>query len=237
MAIAVVGDSVSARVSGANSANLTRNSVGAGNLLVICVSTFNTSGAAATVSDNVNAGNYTQAYTLENPSNGWCQQYYHTNVGSGNTQVTVDPTGSSADIDFTITEISGAALSSVLDTATTTNSGTYDNAAGGTATITTATLAQANNVAVASMTNNGNSNALTPDATFTQVGENENNSSGQCYNAERKLLSSTAAVTATWAIGIAGTGMSTWTCGIGIYKEAAAGTVVTPRRMLTGMGV
>ncbi len=222
MAIAVVGDTVGTLAGGANTATVLRNSVLSGSLLVVNSAVYNGSGSGTTctVSDNVNAGNYSQAFALAASDNTKNQgfQHYKPGVASGNTTVTVDPVGTSADIHFTITEISGADTSAPLD-ASPTAEGALTSGAGTTGTVTTGALHRINSVAVGLLIHSDGTRTLTPNASYTQIAEQENGASEQQFNGQRKVVSGTGAVTADWTIGSVVSAAAKWDCGVGIYME------------------
>lgn len=207
----------------------------AGDLLVALVSVFNTAGNTMTVSDPTN-GTWTVAtgspVLPDANSQGHIQ--YLQNASGGTVTVTCDPTGTSSDIDAVICEVSGAATSGVLDQyVEATGAGLSTNT---TATVTTGTLAQANNIIFAICTHTGPTTGLTSDATFTFIAEDEDNATSQAIHTEYKLVTATTAVTAT--VVITGPGETGWTWGIAaaVFKEAAAGGGPTPR-LLLALGV
>lgn len=166
--------------------------IASGALVVVLTSVWNSSGSTATVSDGT-AGTYTQAVTLNSGANETIFIHYFENHPGGTVTVTVNPVGSGADIDFVIVEVSGAATSGALDN-TNTATGTTSTPA-----IASGALDQADEIIFAILTHTSPTQAITPDATYTQAGENENNSSGQCFNAQYKIVASSASDTADWS--------------------------------------
>ena len=226
MALAYDQQTVQARASGVDSlTQTTGQAVDAGDLLVVCTSISNATGGAITVTDDA-----TQTYTLAISSSatdaagGRVRVHYFPNSVAATVKVTVNPPGASADIDFTLSEVSGAATASPLD-AQVRSAGT-SNAPN----VVSGTLAQANEIIFAVMTHDGATAALTPDATYTQIGENENNSTGQCYNAQYKIVAATTSDTADWSKATS----VNWETVLASFKEAAAGE--TPERTKLGVG-
>lgn len=212
-----------------------------GDLLIALASVFNVSGSTMTVSGSIN-GTYTVATgsPVLPDANSQAHTQYFENAAGGTETVTFDPVGASSDIDAVVVEVSGAATSGALDQYVEATGTVADNAPG-TATVTTATLAQANNIVLAVMTHTGGSlRTLTTDAAFTFIAEDEDNATSQAIHTEYKLVTATTAVTATVAIGSANDGGLTWGIAASVFKEAAAGggtaPFLRPRAVGRGMG-
>jgi hypothetical protein len=111
--------------------NLTFNSsVSSGDILIVGVR-IGATGRTVTVSDNVNAGNYTQAVSQVQTTDGHqAYVFYKENVAAGSTQVTVAISGAAATIRFNIQEYHGIAPASSLD-ATNSSQGTGTNLSSG----------------------------------------------------------------------------------------------------------
>jgi len=213
MALAYDQQTVQARSAGVDSLQQTTGqAVDAGDLVVVCVSTWFANGTPGTwvVTDDASQ-TYTEAIDTSNQAQqGQVAIFYKENHPGGTIKVTVNPDGSSADIDFTVSEVSGAATSGALDK-------TAANSSAGTS-VATGVLSQANEIIFGIYTHQGATSTLSPDTAggYTEIGENENNAGGQCYNAQYKIVASTASDTADW------TGPSGECC-VATFKEAAAG--------------
>ena len=216
--LAVVQAPDSVRVTAADSASLAIGSIPVGRLLVVTSSVLNTNGTTATVSDDVNTGNYAQSATISAATNSQLFIHHKANTLLGTTTVTVNPVGASAAIDFTVLEVSGASLTLPEDK-TGTSSSTFDKAVGATSTMTLAALAQADELVVGAFSHTGDSPTLTSGSGFTLAGENENNITGQCYHAEYKIVASTTGPTVDGAIGAVGIGTATWIIAAASFKE------------------
>ena len=225
MALAFVGTTPRTRVTGQASTTLAITVANAGSLIV--VNSFISNGGGSTVSVSDADGSYTAVVANGTAPDASSQghQHYRANHPAGAYTVTVDPAGSSADIEFFVSEITGAATSTPLDS----NSGQTTAAmisGSGTWTITSGSpLAQAANIVFVLGTHTVDDRTLTSGniqgSAATLVGENESNSGGQCGHVEYRIINSTSAVTST--IGF-GAGISAGTYGMlqGIYKEAGA---------------
>lgn len=198
---------------------------------------YNSGGSGNTVSDATN-GTYTQAWTTSGDVDSELWQHYFANAAAI-TAVTTNPGGTSSDNDLTLFEVEDAATSTPLDVAVT-NTGTWNHTLGaGTSTVTTATLAQADEVVISGFSHNSSDSALTGDSGdgFTQADENEVNSGGQTFHWQYKVVTVTTSlvVNGTIAQNILGANPATWFTGVGSYKKAVAGGV-TPKMMLLGVG-
>lgn len=119
MAIALAQAAVINNPGSVSSSNTVYGSaVGAGSLLVL-IGRYSTGGLTPTVSDNVNAGNWTLAgeFVQTNDANGTIQIYYKANSGAGTPTVTYN-LGTARVQRVIILEFSGAATSSPLDGST-----------------------------------------------------------------------------------------------------------------------
>lgn len=227
MALAYIGSTADARVTGSASSTSAVTIANSGALMVVNALIYNTGGTTCTVSDDVN-GSYTETGHAFADSGSECWQFYFANATSGSVTVTVNPGGASADIEFWTSEVTGAATSSVLDTESGSTTAATTNAAG-TMTITSAgTLDQADNIVFVVATHNTVTRTLTTGtiggSAATQVGENEDNASGQCGHVEYRIINSTSALTSTVTWGTVGAdGVGTYGIVQGIYKQAAGG--------------
>lgn len=230
---------VSVRVGGAVSANNTfTSSVLAGSLLLAHTSMWNGGGTGESVISDGTNGTWgsaaTTGYFISGDANSELQLNAFPNSGAASITVTSNPPGSAADIDLTLMEITGAVTSSPRDVSVT-NTGTFPTFDPFTYTITSGTLAQANELVIVGHSHIGTPRALTTDTgdSFTQADENEDNSTGQCFHLQYKLVSATTSLTAnaTSADPASSGGVSqTWFAGLASYKEAAAAAVPFPRR-------
>lgn len=223
MALAARQIKVSTRAGGANSAtNAFASTILAGSLLVSGCAIFNASGVPeATISDNVNGTWSTNTgFLVTAESVAQVQVNAFPNSAAGTVTVTCNPTGSSADIDLMLFEITGAVTSSPRDV-NVTASGTT-NSAGGNATVTTGTLAQADEILIAGMSHGDAGATLTQDTAdgFTLANENENNSTGQTFLFQYKIVTVTTSLAVDTAYGSAVSGGSPWFTGVTSYKAA-----------------
>jgi hypothetical protein len=227
-ALAVVGTTPGATTSAADTLVITRT-VGANTLLVACAGVWNASGTTMTVVDG--DGSYTQAFTraetLGPDTSGRVFCHYRNNTTAGSKSVIFDPVGAAADINGFVTEISGAAISSPLDV-TVTGEAAVAAAASFTPSITTATLAQANNIVIGIMAHSLTQITLAPGATFTEIAEQESQNAAQAYNAQYKIVSATTAVVVPWAqANNTGGAAGAWIAGAAVFKELVS-TDTTP---------
>lgn len=236
MALAYDQQTIQARSGGVDSLQQTvAQAVDAGDLIVVCASTFFTNGTGGTWVVTDDAGQtYTEASDVGADAQSYGGIFYKENHPGGTIKVTVNPNGTTADIDFTVSEVSGAATSSSLDK---TNNATGVLGTGSTTpTVDLATLSQAAEIKFAVFTHTDSTRTLTSGTGggFTQIGENESNTGGQCYNAEYEIVSSTADVTCNGTIAAGGTG-GTWGICAASFKEA--GAAATVNRILFPMGM
>jgi hypothetical protein len=231
-AVTVPVTQVTAPASGVDSlASSSTIAVNAGDLIVVCSGVFNALGSSVTVTDDVNGGSYTQAFQVAPDASSLAQIHYRENsAASAALTVTVNPTGAVASIGFSIAVVRAAATASALDSQNTATGavGLFES----TATITTPTLAQADEVIFACMTHTAGTRGLTSDAAFTLLGENENNSTFQAYLGEYDIVAATTAVTATVVIAADGLTTGTWGIGFAAFK----GTTATAGYILTEAG-
>lgn len=227
MAIAFDESDYAETASSASTLDVTGVVHDASDLLVALASVFNSSGSTMTVSGSIN-GTFTVATgsPVLPDANSQAHIQYFENAAGGTETVTFDPVGASSDIDAVIAEVSGAATSGSLDQYVEAT-GTMPLSTAGTATVTTATLAQANNIVFAVMTHTGDSTrTLTTGTGFTFIAEDEDNTTSQAIHTEYKLVSATDAVTATVDFGSVGSA-ATWGIAAAVFKEVSAGADVT----------
>ena len=181
--------------------------------------------AEATVSDSVNGTWGTAATTgvfLE-LADGFLQINAFPNSAAGTPQVTMNPPGTSSDNDLTLFEVTGAATSSPRDVSVTASgSGVNPSVSSG-------VLAQANEILFGSFTQDSSTTSFTIGGGFTQQDENEDNSTGQCYNIGSLIVSSTSSVNKTDTMGAS----ANWIAVMCSYKEAAAGAATLVKRIPT----
>lgn len=195
MALSYVRQFVQARNSGTSLQQDTAIQVSAGDLVVVCASTWFTNGTPGTwtVTDDASQSYGEVVDTVGSGAQGLVGIFYKENHPGGNIKVTIDPNGTSSDIDFTVSVVSGAVTSGSLDKAVSDVDYSANNISSG-------TLAQADEILFAICTHQTGTQTLTPDTAggWTQIGENEDNSSGQCYNAQYKIVASTTSEVADW---------------------------------------
>jgi hypothetical protein len=224
MAITVVGTTQKTRVGGVASTTLSFTVANAGSLIVVNILIFNANGTTVSVSDA--SGSYTQAGGTSGDASSQAFQFYKENHPSGSYTLTVDPAGGAADVEFWVTEITGVKTSGSLDARSGQNTGPTDITTPATASVVAAgALAQADNIIIALCTHTSDnrdfSNPIVQGAAGTEIGEQIDNSSGQCgYVFYRKTSSSSAPTTSCQIAGstIAGT----WGIFQGIYKAETA---------------
>lgn len=223
MALAVPQILASSRNSATSLTRTFAGAVGAGSLLVANGAVFNSGGTGEpTISDTVN-GTWTASaasgYSASGDADSEIYLWSFSNSAAGTPAVTMNPPGTSSDNDLTLMEIAGAATSSPRDKSVT-NTGTID--ANGQPQVTTGTLAQAAEILVSSFSHAGPDRTLTADAdSFTQADENENNSAGQAFLLQYKIVAATTSVVVNGTI--SGAGAFTWFMGVASYMEAVAG--------------
>jgi len=209
---------VVARGSGVDSlAMAAPQTVDAGDLLVVCLSTFFSAGTPETwtVTGSLN-GAYTPAISEATPATAAAciGIFYKENSTAGSETVTIDPDGATADVNFTFSEVSGGQTSGALDNTATNVDGT---ALSNTPNVATGALDQADEIIFALMTYEGTDTTIAPDGTYIEIGEDENNSTGQAYNSQYKIVASTSSDTADWTLG----GNFDWACCVATFKQAA----------------
>lgn len=239
MALAYVASSADARVSGVNTSTGSRTYANAACLSVVTALIVNTGGSTVTISDA--SGTYSSSANTAPDANSQAWIKYFPNHNSGAHTITVDPAGSSADVEFWMTEVTGAATSSVLDADSGQATGAISSGVGGTMTFTTASaLDQAANFVVAVGTHTASDKTLTTGtiggSAATFIAENESNSGGQCGHLEYRIIASASALTSTVTYG-SEVGNGTWGIAVAIFKEAAAGGGVKNPSTLTLTGV
>jgi nitrogen fixation protein FixH len=227
MALAYDQQTVQARSSGVDSLQQTTGqAVDAGDLIVVTSAIFNASGAVVTITDDAGQ-TYTEGKHEQGDASSHVNIHYKENHPGGTIKVTVDPTGGSADIDFTVSEVSGASTSGALDVAV---SATGAVGAGAfTATVATGVLAQANEIIFAIASHTADDRTLTEDTAdgFTLIGENQSNTAGQTYNSQYKIVASTSSVTVDMNAG-ANLNVGTWfICACSFKQGTATGPAIT----------
>lgn len=240
MALAVVNTNsatnIGSSVSQASTTLAFPGAVTAGSTLVAMGFSYNDTGVAITapaVSDGTNG-----AWTVRFIQNSISIDlnisafiaYFQNSAGGVTPTVTWDPSGSAFMGGFWIGEVTGAAAASVdvtpaisVQTATTAFS------------IASGTLAQANEIIFAVMSSDfPNARTITPDATYTQAVEFEDNAASQAGNAQYKIVASTTSDTADWTIsGAAANGIS----GLVSFKDSGGGAVASKPYTLTLLGM
>lgn len=215
------------RASGANTTTVQLTNVAVGALLVLTASVFNSGGTTATASGG---GTWTQAVAMSAPGfpNDQIYIFYCPYADGGTTTVTFDPAGASASINLCLSEFAGH-QAAPLDVVAT-NSGTVASNVGFHATVATGVLEQADTAVVAIVSQTGGNKSLTQDASWGFLGEDENNTTGQCYNSIVYLnVGSTAGITPNWDSGQAVDGGCTWFAACATFKTGADGVQFYPR--------
>lgn len=221
MALAVRQILASSRNSATSITRTYASAVLSGSLLVASGSIFNANGTTdPALSDSVNgawAAATTSGFFFADPSHAETQigMWSFPNSAAGTPQVTMDPPGGGSDNDLTLFEITGAATTTPRDVSVTA-SGVSNSAA-----VTTGTLAQADEIVIAVTSQVNPTTTLTNDTadSFTQADENENNSTGQCFHTQYRIVTATTSLTVNTAIG-ASVG---WFTAVASFKQAAAG--------------
>lgn len=226
MAITLVGTTHKARTTFSASTTQLRAGVTAGNLLVVPVAYFHGGGRTITVTSSP-TNTWSQHVSINGDANSHIAIWYAQNVASGDTTLTFTWSAGSGDgqLEGDILEWSSAATTGAAD-ATVTNSST-----GNSPSVTSGTLAQEDEVILAIVSHTGNDVAITPDGTYTQISENEDNNLGQTYNSQYKIVASTTSDTADWSLASS----RAWFAALASFKGAAAGG--GQPRWLRGSGV
>jgi hypothetical protein len=226
MAISRVQKVVDARTGGVDSGSVALTGVVAGNMLVLTSAVFFSAGDGTTV---VSGGAASWALDAECGNTTIGKGFIHrtSSATGGSTTVTCNPNGANADIDLTLSEYSGHDASPLDQVPTeTTGSGTAPNISSG-------TLTQAAELIVAFMTiDTAFNGTITPDATYTEIGENQQNNTGQAYSAQDKIVAVTTSDQADWTLSTS----EDWRCCMATYKASAGGTFRTARLPLLGAG-
>lgn len=230
MTLSVPSEFVQTRSSGTSKQQDTAVTVSSGDLVVVCVSTYQSNGTAGTWAVTDDAGQtYSEAIDSAGLATPGCIAiFYKENHPGGTVKVTVDPNGTSSDIDFTVSVVhsTNGAFSASLDKAL-----AEQDVTTGTPNIATGTLVQADEIIFAIITHQEANTTFTPDGTYTQIGENENNATGQCYNAQRKIVATTTSDVADWTLGAS---RDSQMC-LASFKEPAGGAAMRPIQSMTIM--
>jgi len=183
--------------SGVDSASLAfPGNVTSGSLLIVAGAMW-ASGAAptgATVTDT-RSTSYTVVVGTVPPGMTWRTFLaYGVAPSGGACTVTVNPTGSSADLSFSIDEFAGQDASPAdVDGGTSTGlSSTSSDSL---------TTVAADALIVGVTSHEGSTGAITPTGTGqTQIGENESNSANQCHNACFRIVTTATSYTFSWTL-------------------------------------
>lgn len=218
----ITGDSTTLAYSGA---------VAAGSTLVAGGFDFNSTGpvTAPAVSDTVNGAWTVKKYAFQSGTNGIeCWLATFENTAAGTPTVTWNPAAASADMGgWFIAEITSATTPTSVDVVPAVNQTT-----GLTPSITSGTLAQANEILIAVMTGDTNTGTVTiaGDAAggWTDLVNQPDNSSSQMGAAQYKIVASTSSDTADWTITDSG-GTGKDKISILISIKAAAGGAAASR--------
>lgn len=153
-----------------------------------------------------------------------CAQYYAiAATGGASFQVTLDPLTTANYGWWSITEVTGAMTSGVVDQQRTAT--TNDTAATATSTLLTGTLAQADEIVFACMTSRNTKTSITVDSfspAFTQITETLDFASYTPGESVYKIVTATAAVNCTWTYVGAGRNSSALTT----FKAAASSALL-----------
>lgn len=187
---------------------------------MVNTSIWNTSGSGVTITDGP-LNTYKPVYTV-GPinTNAYMHQYQTRSAAGGSITITVDPTGASADIDFNITEFADVEGSGFPVWASATGNAAVGSGAGSMSAITPS--AGFRNSALISNFHYSpdNGRTMTPLAGWTQIDENENNSTGMCFNTSIIVKADDPSpVNYGGSIG-AGAASTTIQAGCGIYSGA-----------------
>jgi hypothetical protein len=194
--------------------------VTAGNLIVVAGAVWQTSVPASISVSDSQATSYT---VLDGTLGSTIRIFiaYGIAGGSGANTVTVDPDGS-AYISFGINEFSGVD-STPLDAdggqSTASDSAPQDGI----------TTVADNALIIGVVTQNSGSITITPDSGWTEIGESEDGSNTQPYNAMFQIVTSAGAYTASWTFAAA----RTWAARSASFEPATGGgTAARHRRQL-----
>ena len=220
----VVNTTQKTRVTGQVSASLDIDVANGGAAIIVNAFIANGGGSTVTISDA--DGTYTPVLangTAPDASSQAHQQYFLNHTAGAHT-IVVDPVGSSADIEFYATEVTGLLSAGALDSRSGQRTEAFPNF-GGTLAITTAgTLGQADNLVVVlgthTMDDRDFSAPLVGGVTSTIIAEQQSNSGGQCGFVHWRIISSTAVFTSSHVMG-GGSAGGTGGILVGIYKIAA----------------
>lgn len=236
MAIAEVGSgtqrATSAEFSGADSGTLAfPANVVSGNLLIVAGAAWQATSAPTSIAvTDTRSTSYTVLSTTLAAGGGGAVRYwiaYGLAPSSGACTVTVNPAGALADFTFSIDEFSGVSTTPLdVDGGSTAGLGTDITPSDDLTTLT------ANDLVIGLMTDNDATVTITPGASYTQIGEVENNVTTQCHSAVFRLVTTAQAYTVDWSCDIPNA--NTW----GVYTAAfKAAVAVTPRSLaLLGVG-
>lgn len=210
------------------------NTVASGDFLVCAGAMWQSGGAPTTcvVTSTRTTGNWTVLLGTIFDSTQRTFLAYAFATSSGTCTVTVNPGGSNADSTFSIDAFTGVHATPLdVDGGTTvtliaSGGGTFSDS------LTTAT---ANALLLGVLTHSADTRTLTAGTNYTQIGENENNSSTQCHHAEFRLVTTAQAYTVDWT---AGTGESPGNCAAQTagFAESTGAPAVIPGRTLQLMG-
>lgn len=212
---------VSVRAGASDSATRTINNVLPGSILVVSCAIWNISGSTNVVTDNQN-NIYNLAWTSNAVGTNARVYQYWAQVGAGGSIIiTVNPTGATADIDFTVTElVQGVGVPPFVQTVI--GTGALGTGAS-TGSFALPNMTYRNSVLISIFTYSpGNSRTLTAMPGWTQIDENENNATGQAFHAQILVVTfgdTDISASAGCQFGTDAAG-SNWVGGCGIYGGA-----------------
>jgi hypothetical protein len=191
------------------------NGVAAGSLLVAPIAYYHGQGRTITITSSP-SNSWQQAVIANGDANSHIAIIYALNVASGNTTLTYTWSAGSLDgqLEGDILEFSSAATAAGLD-ANVTNSGSSSGPS-----VTSGTLAQADEVVIAMGSHTGNDTTWAVDTadSYTEISENEDNDNGQTYSSQYKIVAATTSQVVNFTLGAS----RSWFACLASFKGAAA---------------
>ena len=198
--------------------------VTAGNLLIVGGAAWAATAPTGIVVTDSRSTSYT-VLSVQDVGNVRYWIAYGVAASSGACTVTVNPQGASADHTYSINEFSGQ-HATPLDVDDGASSGQNDNPSSSITTV------AADALIIGVMTHDddaASSPAITPGASYTQIGESENNSTNQCHSLVFRIVTTAQAYTVNWTLNIAvGKESGIYTAS---FKPAVAATSILRQMM------
>lgn len=189
-----------------------------GNLIVVTITGYDGVGGSVSSITDSKSNSYTKAYEGSDGNGGYTACFYSENItGGASHTVTVNCTGTIYGVASCI-EVSGAATSSSVDVNTVDDTTTIS--ASTSYSISSGSLAQADEIVFATFTKQENATITNPSSPWTALYARDDWSNDHCGCAVYQIVSATDSVTSTWTFASTTVAQAS---GIISFKQAAAG--------------